>query len=97
MCSSCLAIGKIVLMSNLPYSQKMLELAEKWLKGSITDQERTEFIDWYNHFNDEELLLAPAYQPVIKQLEEEMLISIRRRIAADEKEANHPLQSSCGY
>ena len=73
-------------MSNLPYSQKMLELAEKWLNGAITDQEKTEFIDWYNHFNDEELLLAPEYQPVIKQLEEEMLISIRRRIAADEKE-----------
>jgi ferric-dicitrate binding protein FerR (iron transport regulator) len=70
-------------MSNLPYSRKMLGLAEKWLNGSITDQEKTEFTDWYNHFNDEELLLAPEYQPVIKQLEEEMLISIRKRIAAD--------------
>src|SRR5882762_7057850 len=71
-------------MSNQPYSQKMLELAEKWLNGSITDQEKEEFIDWYNHFNDEELLLAPEYQPVIRQLEEDMLISIRKRIAADD-------------
>ena len=70
-------------MSNLPYSKKMLRLAEKWLNGSITEQERKEFIDWYNSFNDEELLLAPEYQPVIKQLEEEMLINIRKRIAAD--------------
>ncbi|HEX9509764.1 MAG TPA: FecR domain-containing protein [Puia sp.] len=70
-------------MSNLPYSQKMLELAEKWLNGSITDPQKKEFIDWYNHFNDEELLLPPEYQPVIKQLEEEMLVSIRERIALD--------------
>lgn len=71
-------------MSNQPYSRKMLELAEKWLHGSITDQEKEMFTEWYNHFNDEELLLTPKYQPVIQQLEEQMLTNIRKKIAADD-------------
>lgn len=70
-------------MTNQPYSQKMLELAGKWLNGSITDEEKKEFTDWYNRFDDEELLLAPEYQPIIKQLESDMLLDIRKRIAAD--------------
>ena len=71
-------------MSNPPYSQRILELAEKWLNGSITEQEKMEYIDWHNRFNDEELLLPPEYQPVIKQLKAEMLIRIREKIAADD-------------
>jgi ferric-dicitrate binding protein FerR (iron transport regulator) len=71
-------------MTDLPFSDKMQQLAEKWLNNSITDQEKKEFLDWYNQFNDEELLLAPEYRPVIRRLKEEMLINIQKKIAADD-------------
>jgi len=77
-------------MTDLPYSDKMQELAEKWLDNSITDQEKKEFLDWYHQFNDAELLLAPEYRPVIRRLEEEMLINIQKKIAADD--LSPPLQ-----
>ncbi|MHA4810956.1 FecR family protein [Flavitalea flava] len=71
-------------MTDLPYSKKMMELAEKWLAGSITEEEKKEFTDWYNSFNDAGLSLMPEYAPVIKALKEEMLGNIRQRIKNDE-------------
>src|SRR5258707_656380 len=70
-------------MTDLPYSNKILELADKWVKGTITEPEKKEFIDWYNRFDDRELLLAPAYAPLFSKLEEEMLTGIRQMIAGD--------------
>ncbi|HWK06218.1 MAG TPA: FecR domain-containing protein [Puia sp.] len=68
---------------DLPYSPKMLELAEKWRNGSILPEEKQAFIDWYNQFNDNELVLGPGYEPLINQLRAEMLVAIRQRISAD--------------
>lgn len=70
-------------MSDLPYSKKILELAAKWIKGTITASEKKEFIDWYNRFDDRELLMAPEYAPIISELEGEMLAVIRQRITRD--------------
>ena len=70
-------------MTDQPYSKRILELADKWLGGTITDTEKKEFADWYAQFDDRELLLAPEYEPVVQALGQEMLAGIRQRIAAD--------------
>jgi transmembrane sensor len=70
-------------MSDQPYSYKILELADKWISGSITEPEKQELFAWYARFDDQELLLAPEYEPVIQALKQEMLAVIRQRIAAD--------------
>ena len=70
-------------MTDLPYSKRIPELAAKWVNGTITPSEKEEFIDWYNRFDDRELLLAPEYAPVIRDLEQQMLATIRQRITVD--------------
>jgi ferric-dicitrate binding protein FerR (iron transport regulator) len=70
-------------MSDQPYSYKILELADKWISGSITEPEKQELFAWYARFDDQELLLAPEYEPVVQALKQEMLAVIRQRIAAD--------------
>jgi transmembrane sensor len=76
-------------MADLPYSQKILELAGKWADGTITETEKTAVIDWYNHFDDKELLLSTEYAPLMERIEIEMLTQIRTRISAD---ASPPLK-----
>src|ERR1700679_1876569 len=70
-------------MTDQPYSNRILELADKWIGGSITEPEKQELFAWYARFDDQELLLAPEYEPVIQALKHEMLAVIRQRIAAD--------------
>jgi transmembrane sensor len=70
-------------MTDQPYSRKVLELADKWTSGSITESEKQELFAWYARFDDKELLLAPEYEPIIQALKQEMLAVIRERIAAD--------------
>jgi hypothetical protein len=76
-------------MTGLPYSGRVLELADKWINGSITETEKKEFIDWYQRFDDQELLLTPEYEPVIKALEAGMLTNIRQRLSGDESPPVH--------
>src|ERR1700731_2219375 len=70
-------------MTDQPYSEKIPELADKWINGSITEPEKQELFAWYARFDDSELLLAPEYEPVIRALKQEMLAVVRERIAAD--------------
>ena len=70
-------------MADIPYSEKILELAGKWADGTITESEKTTFIDWYNRFDDRELLLPTEYAPLMERIEMEMLAHIRQRIAGD--------------
>jgi transmembrane sensor len=70
-------------MADIPYSEKILELAGKWADGTITESEKTTFIDWYNRFDDQELLLPTECGPLMERIEMEMLAHIRQRIAGD--------------
>jgi ferric-dicitrate binding protein FerR (iron transport regulator) len=70
-------------MADQPYSEKILELAGKWADGTITESEKTAFIDWYNRFDDTELLLPTEYAPLMERIEVEMLAHIRQKIAGD--------------
>ena len=70
-------------MADQPFSEKILELAGKWADGTITESEKAAFIDWYNHFDDRELLLPTEYAPLMERIEMEMLAHIRQRMAGD--------------
>jgi ferric-dicitrate binding protein FerR (iron transport regulator) len=59
-------------------TDRMMELAEKWLDGSITEQEKAEFSDWYNQFNDESATVP--VNPAV--LQREMLKAILARVHA---------------
>jgi transmembrane sensor len=64
------------------------ELAEKWMKGTITEAEKKEFSDWYNASMDEELVLDESVtgtreemqERILQRIESERLVPARRRI-----------------
>ncbi|MBX3252624.1 MAG: FecR domain-containing protein [Chitinophagaceae bacterium] len=39
-------------MPDKPYNQQMLILADKWVHGTITEEEKKVFTEWYNGFDD---------------------------------------------
>lgn len=54
-------------MSGKPYDQQMLILADKWLHGTITDDEKRIFTEWYNGFNDSFPVTDIEIPPMLKQ------------------------------
>ena len=67
-------------MSEKPYSEEMLALAEKWTAGTITPEERTRLFEWYDRFDDTELTIGESEAAVFGRLKQEMLQDIRRQI-----------------
>lgn len=67
----------------------MLELAEKWLHGTITPEEKTRLFQWYDSFDDTELTLDSKLAAVIGQLREEMLRDIRKKSGIGQKNEPH--------
>ena len=68
-------------MREIPYSQEMLTLAEKWLAGTITPEEKTRLFEWYDRFDDTELTLDPEeHAAAFAELPREMLKDIRQKI-----------------
>ena len=59
--------------------KRYLELAEKWLNGTITPEEEKEFADWYNAGQDETVFLPAAFAPGREALRERILQNIRQR------------------
>jgi ferric-dicitrate binding protein FerR (iron transport regulator) len=66
-------------MKEVAVTDRMMELAEKWLDGSITEQEKAEFTEWYNQFNDE--LATVRVSPHV--LQRDMLKDILARVHAE--------------
>lgn len=58
--------------------ERYLELAEKWLNGTITEAEEKEYADWYNLVGVDDELLIP--QPDRLHYREQMLARIQQRI-----------------
>jgi transmembrane sensor len=58
----------------------MLALAEKWLAGTITPEEKTRLFEWYDRFDDTELTLEEDQAAAFSRLKQEMLRDIRQRI-----------------
>jgi len=58
----------------------MLALAEKWISGTITPEERTRLFEWYDRFDDAELTIDGSEAAAFGRLKQEMLQDIRHRI-----------------
>lgn len=56
----------------------MTELSEKLLNGTITPEERDRLFEWYDGFDDGELILDPGQARVFQQLKDGMLEDLRR-------------------
>jgi transmembrane sensor len=67
-------------MSERPYSEEMLALAEKWIAGTITPAEKTRLFEWYDRFDDTELTIEGQEATAFGRLKQEMLQDIRHRI-----------------
>lgn len=67
-------------MSEKPYSEEMLALAEKLIDGTITPEERTRLFDWYDRFDDTTLTLEADQAVAFSRLKNEMLQDIRGKI-----------------
>jgi len=59
--------------------KRYLELAEKWLNGTITPEEEKEFAAWYNAGQDETVFLPPVFAPGREALRERILRNIEQR------------------
>lgn len=60
-------------------NKRYLELAEKWMNGTITPEEKTEFSDWYNKNQDDELVLPDDFAAGKDALGERMLENINNK------------------
>ena len=67
-------------MKDLPYSQKILDLGEKWMNGTITEDEKIALFNWYDQFDDSELTLDPKFAGLFRDLRQEMLNDIRQKL-----------------
>lgn len=59
------------------------KLASKWLNNTITEAEKTEFIAWYNSYQDEDLLIPESFAENEQVLKERLMAKIKEKIAAD--------------
>jgi len=66
-------------MREKPYSEEMLALAEKWIAGTITPEERTRLFEWYDRFDDTQATIEEEQAAVFGRLKLEMLQDIRQK------------------
>ncbi len=52
---------------------RYLELAEKWMNGTITHEEEVEFARWYNSGNNDDLVLSEEFAANKEELQERIL------------------------
>ncbi|MCF0072931.1 DUF4974 domain-containing protein [Dyadobacter sp. CY261] len=71
-------------MSPKPPDARYLELAGKWMTGTITSEERQEFADWYNHNQDEEVQIPTSHASDEQEHRDRLLADIRDRISQTE-------------
>ncbi len=61
-------------------------LAEKFLNGTISDEELKVFNDWYDQHNDEELVLPPDHENKIIDIRNLMLQEVKEKLRQEEKQ-----------
>lgn len=54
------------------------ELASKWLNGTITEEEKIEFSQWYNHHNDEEIFIPSSFAQDEEELRDRILLKVKQ-------------------
>src|SRR5579871_77457 len=71
---------EIASMRERPYSPEMLDLAEKWIQGTITPEEKALLFEWYDCFDDTELSVELEQAAALSRMKRDMLQDIRRQI-----------------
>lgn len=71
----------------MEYHERIAELAKRWLDGSITPAEEEEFSDWYNHYPDDVVELAPGFAGSVDELKQRSFALLEEKIGAG-KEKN---------
>ena len=59
------------------YKERILQLAQKWEEGTLTPEEKEEFEQWYNSFNDKKMPDLTRDTPAA--LKERLYASILKR------------------
>ena len=67
-------------MTNLPYSEKIRELSQKWMDGTISPEEKLFLFNWYDSFDDTQLELDPEQARLFNLMQQDMLNDIRQRL-----------------
>jgi transmembrane sensor len=67
-------------------NQRYQELASKWLSNTITDEEKKEFVDWYNSNQDKEIFIYSEFGEHEEMYRKYLLEKILRRTTLSEKE-----------
>ncbi|MFZ4261380.1 FecR family protein [Sphingobacterium sp. HJSM2_6] len=66
--------------------QYYVELASKWLKGTITEEEKVILSAWYQQEQDEEVHIPKEFAISEEELEKRMFLTIKKRIDEVEEE-----------
>jgi transmembrane sensor len=66
-------------------NQRYQELASKWLSNTITDEEKKEFVDWYNSNQDKEIFIYSEFGEHEEMYRKYLLEKILRRTTLSEK------------
>jgi transmembrane sensor len=61
---------------------RIQELSKKWLNGTISDQEKKEFSDWYNAFPDDEIMIDADFAVNKDELEKRLYSAIDHQSGA---------------
>ena len=60
-------------------NKRYSELAEKWLKGTITQAEMNEFSEWYDNTDHEVINIPECFAGSEEELHDRMLLAIKKR------------------
>jgi transmembrane sensor len=72
-------------MTQKPDKERLYLLAEKWVDGTISNEEKQEFADWYNQFTDE--VLEMDDESALNSVKNVLFEQVKKRIRADESPA----------
>ncbi len=86
-------ITKDLYMDDQEINKRYLELAEKWMNGTITAEEANEYADWYNSLPVSEVNIPPSFASSEEVLHHRMLAAIREKNKGTEGDV-YPLRTS---
>ncbi len=68
-------------MNDQPDQQRIIQLAEKWMDGTITDIEAEEFAQWYDHPVAQEILVDASFAHSSEELSERIYNKVNKATA----------------
>lgn len=68
------------------------ELADKWMNGTITPEEKAYFEEWYNHFNFEEITLTDHWAKDPRQIRDRIARRLQDSVRKEQEETARKVQ-----